>query len=152
MSFPRLRIKGRDSSYLGHCSRSHHPHTLEPYPISNVYQMGYVTMCTSLAVPTQFPIRCQIRIVMLNYTKNKILVSFTFPSGGTGLIYSASQDCTIKVWKAETGALMNTLQCHGHWVNVLALNTDYALRTGAFDPCKPRQVGDKGSLSHGNHF
>lgn len=34
---------------------------------------------------------------------------------------------------------MNTLQCHGHWVNVLALNTDYAMRTGAFDPCKQNQ-------------
>jgi hypothetical protein len=29
-----------------------------------------------------------------------------------------------------------TLQGHGHWVNVLALNTDYVMRTGAFDPAK----------------
>ena len=28
----------------------------------------------------------------------------------------------------------HTLQGHGHWVNTMALNTDYALRTGAFDP------------------
>ena len=35
----------------------------------------------------------------------------------------------------------HTLQGHGHWVNTMALNTDYALRTGAFDP------GDR-SLEH----
>lgn len=54
--------------------------------------------------------------------------------GGEGLIYSASQDRTIKVWKAEDGVLCRTLQGHGHWVNTMALNTDYATRTGAFDP------------------
>ena len=45
--------------------------------------------------------------------------------GGSGLIYSASQDRTIKVWRTNDGALCRTLQGHGHWVNVLALNTDY---------------------------
>ena len=56
--------------------------------------------------------------------------------GGSGLIYSASQDRTIKVWRSTDGALCRTLQGHGHWVNVLALNTDYVMRTGAFDPSK----------------
>ncbi|CAH3111277.1 unnamed protein product, partial [Porites lobata] len=56
--------------------------------------------------------------------------------GGEGLIYSSSQDRTIKVWRAEDGVLCRTLQGHAHWVNHLALNTDYALRTGAFDPSK----------------
>ncbi|ROT74730.1 hypothetical protein C7M84_006755 [Penaeus vannamei] len=51
-----------------------------------------------------------------------------------GLIYSASQDRTIKVWRAADGVMCRTLQGHGHWVNTLALNTDYALRTGASDP------------------
>ncbi|QQP38329.1 hypothetical protein FKW44_018876, partial [Caligus rogercresseyi] len=54
--------------------------------------------------------------------------------GGSGLLYSASQDRTIKVWRASDGVLCRTLQGHGHWVNVLALNTDYVLRTGAYDP------------------
>eukprot|EP00092_Neocalanus_flemingeri_P024068 GFUD01026108.1.p1 GENE.GFUD01026108.1~~GFUD01026108.1.p1 ORF type:complete len:493 (+),score=112.93 GFUD01026108.1:94-1572(+) len=54
--------------------------------------------------------------------------------GGGGLLYSASQDRTIKVWRAADGVLCRTLQGHGHWVNVLALNTDYVMRTGAFDP------------------
>lgn len=35
-----------------------------------------------------------------------------------------------------------TLQGHGHWVNVLALNTDYVMRTGAFDPAKATIVHD----------
>ena len=54
--------------------------------------------------------------------------------GGGGLIYSGSQDRTIKVWRSQDGALCRTLQGHGHWVNVLALNTDYVIRTGAWDP------------------
>ncbi|EDO31555.1 predicted protein, partial [Nematostella vectensis] len=56
--------------------------------------------------------------------------------GGEGLIYSASQDRTIKVWRAEDGVLCRTLQGHAHWVNHMALNTDYVLRTGAFEPSK----------------
>jgi len=62
--------------------------------------------------------------------------------GGGGLIYSASQDRTIKVWRAKDGVLCRTLQGHGHWVNVLALNTDYVMRTGAFDPKDAKIVHD----------
>ena len=32
------------------------------------------------------------------------------------------------------GILCRTLQGHGHWVNTMALCTDYVMRTGAFDP------------------
>ena len=53
------------------------------------------------------------------------------------------QDRTIKVWRAGDGALCRTLQGHGHWVNVLALNTDYIMRTGAFDPAKAKIVQDE---------
>jgi ribosome assembly protein 4 len=38
------------------------------------------------------------------------------------------------VWRAEDGILCRTLQGHAHWVNTLALSTDYAIRTGSFDP------------------
>lgn len=55
---------------------------------------------------------------------------------GEGLIYSASQDRTIKVWRTSDGALCRTLQGHGHWVNKLALNTDYAMRIAYFNPKK----------------
>uniref|UniRef100_A0A5K3FYK8 WD_REPEATS_REGION domain-containing protein n=1 Tax=Mesocestoides corti TaxID=53468 RepID=A0A5K3FYK8_MESCO len=54
--------------------------------------------------------------------------------GGTDLIYSASQDRTIRVWRNTDGALCRRLDMHGHWVNCLALNVDYVLRTGPFDP------------------
>ncbi|XP_052221338.1 notchless protein homolog 1-like isoform X2 [Dreissena polymorpha] len=53
--------------------------------------------------------------------------------GGADLLYTASQDRTIKVWRSD-GSLCRTLQGHGHWVNILALSTDYVMRTGAFDP------------------
>ncbi|CAH2262853.1 notchless protein homolog 1 [Pararge aegeria] len=54
--------------------------------------------------------------------------------GGTGLIYTSSQDRTIKVWRSEDGILCRTLEGHAHWVNTLALSTDYILRTGPFHP------------------
>ncbi|XP_049787502.1 notchless protein homolog 1 isoform X1 [Schistocerca cancellata] len=60
--------------------------------------------------------------------------------GGTGLIYSASQDRTIKVWRATDGVLCRTLEGHAHWVNTLALSTDYVLRTGPFDPVNNTSV------------
>ncbi|VEL21021.1 unnamed protein product, partial [Protopolystoma xenopodis] len=56
--------------------------------------------------------------------------------GGSDLIYSASQDTTIRVWRPEDGVLCRILNLHGHWVNCLALSTDYVLRTGPFDPAK----------------
>merc|ERR1719400_1558022 len=66
--------------------------------------------------------------------------------GGASLLYSASQDRTIKVWRASDGALCRTLLGHGHWVNVLALNTDYVMRTGAFDPKDAKVVADDSLL------
>eukprot|EP01112_Ceratiomyxa_fruticulosa_P011665 TRINITY_DN3187_c0_g1_i1.p1 TRINITY_DN3187_c0_g1~~TRINITY_DN3187_c0_g1_i1.p1 ORF type:complete len:479 (+),score=89.51 TRINITY_DN3187_c0_g1_i1:121-1557(+) len=53
--------------------------------------------------------------------------------GGSGFIYTGSQDRTIKMYEAKTGKIVRTLAGHGHWVNTLVLNTDYALRTGAWD-------------------
>ncbi|KAJ1858401.1 ribosome assembly [Coemansia sp. RSA 2703] len=51
---------------------------------------------------------------------------------GDGRIYSASRDKTIKIWNPD-GSLYKTLVGHAHWVNTLALSTDFALRTGAVD-------------------
>ncbi|KAL7960409.1 WD40 repeat-like protein [Trichoderma compactum] len=53
--------------------------------------------------------------------------------GGTGLIYSGSHDKTVRVWNAEKGTLVHTLSSHAHWVNHLALSTDFALRTSFYD-------------------
>lgn len=48
----------------------------------------------------------------------------------------------MKVWRSSDGILCRTLQGHAHWVNTLALSTDYVLRTGPFDPTK-RDVGNQ---------
>jgi len=52
--------------------------------------------------------------------------------GGADLIFTGSQDKTIKMFNTQ-GKLCKTLEGHSHWINSLALHTDYALRTGSFD-------------------
>ena len=53
--------------------------------------------------------------------------------GGVGLIYTASQDRTIKVWEASSGKLIRNLEGHAHWVNNISLNTEAALRLGPYN-------------------
>lgn len=53
--------------------------------------------------------------------------------GGTGLIYTGSHDKAIRIWSSEKGTLTHTLSGHIHWINHIALSTDFALRTGFFD-------------------
>ena len=48
------------------------------------------------------------------------------------------------MWRSSDGALCRTLQGHGHWVNVLALNTDYVTRTAAFEPQEAKLVHGEG--------
>lgn len=54
--------------------------------------------------------------------------------GGAGLIYTSSHDRTVKMWRADDGVMCRTFSGHAHWVNSIALNTDYVLRTGPFHP------------------
>jgi ribosome assembly protein 4 len=61
--------------------------------------------------------------------------------GGLGHIYTTSQDKSIRVWKTD-GSLVHTLNGHAHWVNHLALSTDFVLRTGFYD-----HKGDGGEIS-----
>lgn len=53
--------------------------------------------------------------------------------GGTGFIYTASHDKTVKVWNAKEGTMAHSLNTHAHWVNHLALSTDFVLRTAYHD-------------------
>lgn len=75
--------------------------------------------------------------------------------GGEGVIYTASSDRTVKLWDGKDvsrnprglafaateidlfptpqGKLIRTLSEHAHWVNTMALNTDFILRTGPYD-------------------
>ncbi|TKA80398.1 hypothetical protein B0A55_01893 [Friedmanniomyces simplex] len=62
--------------------------------------------------------------------------------GGAGWIYSGSRDRTVKIWSAETGRLVHSLDAHAHWVNHLALSTDFVLRTGYFDHKGPKSTPD----------
>lgn len=53
---------------------------------------------------------------------------------GEGLLYTASRDKTIRVWAPnENGKLCRVLMGHAHWINTMAMSTEYALRTGPFD-------------------
>lgn len=63
--------------------------------------------------------------------------------GGMGFIYSSSQDRSIIVWSAQDGSIAHQLKGHGHWVNVLALNTDAVIRSGAFDHEKDQVFASK---------
>ncbi|XP_013408024.1 notchless protein homolog 1 [Lingula anatina] len=85
---------------------------------------------------------CQCKLVLSSHLQSVTCIKW----GGTDLIYSGSQDRTIKVWRGEDGVLCRTLQGHGHWVNNLALSTDYVIRTGSFDPSTatvvPRDIDD----------
>ncbi|KAF4127027.1 ribosome assembly protein 4 [Geosmithia morbida] len=53
--------------------------------------------------------------------------------GGTGQIYTGSQDKSVRVWDADKGTMIHTLSAHAHWVNHIALSSDFALRTSYFD-------------------
>lgn len=77
-------------------------------------------------------ILCNTVRTIAGHTKSVSVVKW----GGADLLYTASQDRTIKVWRASDGILCRTLEGHAHWVNTLALNTDYVLRIGPFDPIK----------------
>lgn len=65
--------------------------------------------------------------------------------GGTGCIYTSSHDRTVKIWDAATGTLLTSLTSHTHWVNRLALSTEFALRTAFYDHTKtvPATDADK---------
>jgi len=70
---------------------------------------------------------CQF--VLTSHTKAITCVKW----GGEGLIYTASQDCTIIAWAADEGKIVRILKGHAHWVNTLALSSEYVLRTGPYD-------------------
>ncbi|KAL0217712.1 hypothetical protein RCL1_008292 [Eukaryota sp. TZLM3-RCL] len=60
-----------------------------------------------------------------------------------GLLISSSQDRTIKIWNPERGILVKSLSAHGHWVNRMALSTDFALKTSYFDHRGNSAIADK---------
>ncbi|EXJ79216.1 hypothetical protein A1O3_08717 [Capronia epimyces CBS 606.96] len=53
--------------------------------------------------------------------------------GGLNRMFTSSQDKTIKIWNTKTWNCLHTLSSHTHWVNHLALSTDFVLRTAYHD-------------------
>lgn len=49
----------------------------------------------------------------------------------------------MKCWSEEDGRLVNELKGHAHWVNTLALSTDYVLRTGCYDHFQKEFANEK---------
>lgn len=62
-----------------------------------------------------------------------------------GAVYSAGRDCVIKVWSPSDGVMLSELKGHAHWVNTLALNTDYCLRSGPYthEKCSFKDLEEK---------
>ncbi|KAA8896795.1 quinon protein alcohol dehydrogenase-like superfamily [Sphaerosporella brunnea] len=52
---------------------------------------------------------------------------------GDGRIYSTSQDKTVRIWDPVHGRCLHTLTAHAHWVNHMALSTDFVIRTSFHD-------------------
>jgi len=64
-----------------------------------------------------------------------------------GYIYSGSRDRTIKMWNPQTGEMLKSLKGHAHWINSLALNTDYVNRTGYFEAKKISEIKRRDNLN-----
>jgi len=52
---------------------------------------------------------------------------------GDGRLYSGSQDKSIRIWDTASGRCLHTFTAHAHWVNHMALSTDFAIRTAYHD-------------------
>lgn len=63
---------------------------------------------------------------------------------GTGLIYTGSHDKSVRVWDAVKGTLVHELKAHAHWVNHLALSTDFVLKTGFYDHTRDIPATEEG--------
>ena len=75
-----------------------------------------------------------------NATTGKIIISTAAHDqsitktiwSGENVIYTCSEDQTVKIFDENLNHLQ-TLQGHSHWINTMALNTEYILRTGCYD-------------------
>jgi hypothetical protein len=98
-----------------------------------VVAAGRAAPCPRAAGPPKLPPAPPTPAVTPHPPQPRAQVITQVKWGGEGLIYSASRDCSINVWDADGGKLVRTLKGHAHWVNTLALSSEYALRTGAHD-------------------
>ncbi|EFO25997.1 WD-repeat protein HUSSY-07 [Loa loa] len=89
-------------------------------------------------------VKCEMVRCLTGHTASVTCVKW----GGQGLIYTGSQDRTIKVWRADDGVLCRTLAGHAHWVNTLALNVEYALRTSFYNALEQSTVLQDDMAAH----
>ncbi|GKT34567.1 Notchless protein homolog 1 [Aduncisulcus paluster] len=68
--------------------------------------------------------------------------------GGNGVVYTGSQDRTIKLWdttrltSSGSVTMLASLKGHGHWVNSITLCSEHVLRCGPYVPGEKRQWGE----------
>ncbi|RZF33966.1 hypothetical protein LSTR_LSTR012086 [Laodelphax striatellus] len=105
----------------------------EPYH-SNPECRYFASSSKDASIKIWDAVLCQIVRQLSSHTSSVTALKW----GGSGYLYSASQDRTVKVWKVQDHSVfsskevtLRTLQGHAHWVNTLALSTDYVLRTSA---------------------
>lgn len=55
-------------------------------------------------------------------------------ASGTDNVRAQDVDHSSQLGAVSQGVLCRSLEGHAHWVNTLALSTDYILRTGPSDP------------------
>jgi ribosome assembly protein 4 len=66
---------------------------------------------------------------------------------GDGRVYSTSQDKTVRIWDPVHGRCLHTLTAHAHWVNHMALSTDFVIRTGFYDHTRNVPDSDEGKVT-----
>lgn len=76
----------------------------------------------------------QTEHILSGHTAAISCVKWGGTGGDKGTIITASHDKTLRIWDPVKGVLLHNLKGHAHWVNSLALSTDYVLRTGYFEP------------------
>ncbi|KAH8602973.1 quinon protein alcohol dehydrogenase-like superfamily [Bisporella sp. PMI_857] len=101
----------------------------EPYHIQKLGEPRLASASKDATVRVWATNQQTIQLVLSGHKTSVTCVKW----GGTGFIYTGSQDKTIKIWNASDGTLAHTLNAHAHWVNHLALSTDFVLRTAFHD-------------------
>ena len=68
---------------------------------------------------------------VLNFQAHNEAVSKVIWSG-ENYIYTVSQDKTLKQWNSK-GQLISNHTGHAHWINTMAMSTEFITRTGCYD-------------------
>lgn len=81
---------------------------------------GYIKCFNALTLSIDFNIKAHEKSI------SKVIWS------GEDVIYSCSQDMLVKSF-SNKGVLLKNFKGHAHWINTMAINTEFVLRTGYYD-------------------